>query len=137
MHLKLLSNPPGTSFARMPAPQTFLGWSGLAAASSLADVAHVSGGPAGVADTIELDPEVAMGLGWGEGAVLEIGTMHGVGKARSVSVTPVSADDWEVIVSRAGRPAVLIDRVLRHTRTHRKSTRVTSRRTSCPSYARP
>ena len=45
-----------------------MGWSGLAAASSLA------GGLAGIGredavETVEVDPEVAMSLGWAEGTI--------------------------------------------------------------------
>jgi peroxin-1 len=47
-------------------PKTaYLGWSGLAAASSLAGIgAGVEG------ETVEVDPEVAMGLGWPEGTIV-------------------------------------------------------------------
>lgn len=45
------------------AQAAYLGWSGLASASSLA-----SG--VGGEETVEVDPEVGMGLGWGEGMVV-------------------------------------------------------------------
>jgi hypothetical protein len=41
----------------------YLGWSGLASASSL------SGGMGGE-ETLEIDPEVAMSLGWNEGMLV-------------------------------------------------------------------
>jgi len=41
----------------------YLGWSGLAASSSL--TAGVGG-----EETLEIDPEVAMGLGWNEGMLV-------------------------------------------------------------------
>ena len=76
-------------------------------------------------ETLEIDPEVAMSLGWNDGALVrplvlyalhplcnsvslvrvlintkvEIGLIHNPTKARSVSVTPVSEDDWEILVS--------------------------------------
>ena len=43
----------------------YLGWSGLASASSLA-------GGMGGEETIELDPEVAMSLGWNEGMLVSL-----------------------------------------------------------------
>lgn len=46
-----------------PPKTAYLGWSGLAAASSLAGIG-------GQVETIEVDPEVAMGLGWGEGTLV-------------------------------------------------------------------
>ena len=42
-----------------------LGWSGLAASSSL--TAGVGG-----EETLEIDPEVAMGLGWNEGMLVSL-----------------------------------------------------------------
>ncbi|CAD6586363.1 MAG: Peroxisome biosynthesis protein pex1 [Tremellales sp. Tagirdzhanova-0007] len=56
-----------SSSSKRPQP-AFMGWSGLAAASSLA------GGLAGIGredavETVEVDPEVAMSLGWAEGTI--------------------------------------------------------------------
>jgi peroxin-1 len=47
-----------------------LGWSGLAAASSLAGFASAGLGGADALETVEMDPEVGMGLGWAEGTVV-------------------------------------------------------------------
>jgi hypothetical protein len=41
----------------------YLGWSGLAASSSLT-------GGVGGEETVEVDPEVAMSLGWNEGMIV-------------------------------------------------------------------
>lgn len=78
----------------------------MAAASSLSGI----GGSQ--LETIEVDPEVALNYGWAEGTIvsyfgrasqltpqLEISLIHNPTKARSVSVTPLSADDWEILVS--------------------------------------
>jgi len=59
LHLEPLT--PSSSRA-VPA---YLGWSGLASASSLA-------GGMGGEETIELDPEVAMSLGWNEGMLVSL-----------------------------------------------------------------
>ncbi|KAJ9118613.1 hypothetical protein QFC22_003833 [Naganishia vaughanmartiniae] len=78
------------------ATQAFLGWSGLASASSLEMYGNAQNGK-GSTETIEMDPEVAAQLGWAEGDLVEIGLLPAASKARSVSVTPMTADDWEVL----------------------------------------
>lgn len=50
-------------------------------------------------ETVEMDPEVARGLGWEEGDLVEVGVVRQAIKGRSVSVTPATSDDWEVLVS--------------------------------------
>jgi peroxin-1 len=50
-------------------------------------------------ETIEMDPEVASGLGWREGDMVEVGIVRQAARGRSVSVTPATSDDWEVLVS--------------------------------------
>jgi peroxin-1 len=77
------------------ATQVSLGWSGLASASSL----EMYGSAGGKVETIEMDPEVASGLGWREGDMVEVGIVRQAARGRSVSVTPATSDDWEVLVS--------------------------------------
>ena len=61
-------NPLATASSSRQTPKpAYLGWSGLAAASSLAEVGTVS---AGGLETVEVDPEVAMSLGWVEGSMV-------------------------------------------------------------------
>ncbi|BEI91794.1 uncharacterized protein CcaverHIS019_0406140 [Cutaneotrichosporon cavernicola] len=85
---------PASSSRRAP-QVAYLGWSGLAAASSLSGI----GGSQ--LETIEVDPEVALNYGWAEGTILEISIIHNPTKARSVSVTPLSTDDWEILEQNA------------------------------------
>lgn len=81
------------------ASQVSLGWSGLASASSL----EMYGSGQAQVETVEMDPEVASGLGWKEGDLVEVGVVRQATKGRSVSVTPATSDDWEVLVS-PGKP---------------------------------
>ena len=100
--------PLASSSSRHSSRSAYLGWSGLAAASSLAGI-----GGGMEAETVEMDPEVAMGLHWAEGTIVcalqrtfsvrltsqvEISIIHSPVKAKSVSVTPLSSDDWEILV---------------------------------------
>lgn len=57
------------------------------------------GSAGGKVETIEMDPEVASGLGWREGDMVEVGIVRQAVRGRSVSVTPATSDDWEVLVS--------------------------------------
>lgn len=91
LHLSPLITP----HTSRPPQSAYLGWSGLAAASSL------PGGLSGDVETLEIDPEVALGLGWAEGTVVEISIIHNPVKARNVTVTPVSSDDWEILEQHA------------------------------------
>ncbi|KAI9631847.1 putative peroxisome biosynthesis protein PAS1 [Dioszegia hungarica] len=92
LHLTPLISPSSSS---RPARAAYLGWSGLAAASSLASI----GG--GEAETVEVDPEVAIALGWAEGTIVEISIIHNPVRAKSVSVTPLTSDDWEILEQHA------------------------------------
>ncbi|KAK4686120.1 peroxin-1, partial [Tremellales sp. Uapishka_1] len=83
------------STSRSPPQAAYLGWSGLAAASSLA------GFGGGDGETVEIDPEVALGLGWPEGTIVEISVIHQPVKAKSVTVTPLTSDDWEILEQHA------------------------------------
>ncbi|WWC95916.1 hypothetical protein V866_002783 [Kwoniella sp. B9012] len=92
IHLSPLSSSSSSS-SRRPLP-AYLGWSGLAAASSLSQAGD------GL-ESIEVDPEVAMSLGWPEGTLVELSIIHNPTRAKSVSVTPLSSDDWEILEQHA------------------------------------
>ncbi|WWC88849.1 uncharacterized protein L201_003764 [Kwoniella dendrophila CBS 6074] len=91
LHLSPLS--PSSSSSRQP-KSAYLGWSGLAASSSLSQAGE------GL-ESVELDPEVAMSLGWPEGTLVEISIIHNPTRAKSVSVTPITSDDWEILEQHA------------------------------------
>lgn len=104
IHLTFLSTPgsgrpsSSSSSSSAPARSTDIGWSGLASASSLSGFASSSSGNASSsADTIELDPDVCFSLGWPEGSLVELGLNHKPRKATSISITPESSDDWEIL----------------------------------------
>ncbi|ORY27869.1 P-loop containing nucleoside triphosphate hydrolase protein [Naematelia encephala] len=99
LHLSPLVSP--SSSSSRPPQAAYLGWSGLAAASSLAGVGLVGSSRGEGLETVEVDPEVAMGLGWAEGTVLDISVIHNPIKAKSVSVTPLTSDDWEILEQHA------------------------------------
>lgn len=44
---------------------------------------------------------MALGLGWAEGTLVEISIIHNPVRARNVTVTPVSSDDWEILEQHA------------------------------------
>ncbi|ORX40268.1 P-loop containing nucleoside triphosphate hydrolase protein [Kockovaella imperatae] len=104
LHLSPIASSSSSSGRR---PQEgYLGWSGLASASSLssglAGIGNAgAGGREGSIGTIEVDPEVAMDLGWAEGTTVEISIINRPTKAKSVSVTPLSSDDWEILEEHA------------------------------------
>jgi peroxin-1 len=77
-----------------------------AASSELGDVGF---------ETVEIDPQYAQGLGFSQGDIVrissippsnslltsfkvEIGLLHDLPFAKSVSSEPLTADDWEIIV---------------------------------------
>ncbi|WVR06200.1 hypothetical protein IAU60_003230 [Kwoniella sp. DSM 27419] len=91
LHIQPLNT--SSSSSRQPRA-AYLGWSGLAAASSLAQAG-------GGAESVELDPEVALGLGWVEGSLVEISIIHNPQRGTSVSVTPLTSDDWEILEQHA------------------------------------
>ncbi|WVQ65961.1 uncharacterized protein L199_004139 [Kwoniella botswanensis] len=92
IHLSPLSSSSSSS-SRQP-KSAYLGWSGLAAASSLSQAGD------GL-ESIEVDPEVAMSLGWPESTLVEISIIHNPTRANSVSVSPLSSDDWEILEQHA------------------------------------
>ncbi|KAI0070853.1 AAA-domain-containing protein [Panus rudis PR-1116 ss-1] len=78
--------------------EAYVGWTGMASASSLAHFssANGNGGDKGL-ETVEIDPQFAGGLAFAEGDVVEIGLLHDLGYANSVATEPLTPDDWEII----------------------------------------
>jgi peroxin-1 len=76
----------------------YVGWSGLASASSLAHF-NSSNANASTIETIEIDPQYANALGFTQGDVVEIGLVYDLPVATTIGAEPVSSDDWEIIVS--------------------------------------
>ncbi|KAG7449775.1 AAA-domain-containing protein [Guyanagaster necrorhizus] len=74
--------------------EAYVGWTGMASASSLASINSVNGDSLG---TIEIDPQYAQALGFLQGDLVEIGLLHDLPYAKSVGTEPVTADDWEII----------------------------------------
>ncbi|KJE00988.1 peroxin-1 [Cryptococcus gattii NT-10] len=89
LHLSPVLSLSSSSSSRQP-KTAYLGWSGLNAAANVSQVGD------GV-ESVEVDPEVAMSLGWSEGILVEIALIHNPVIAKSVSVTPMSPDDWEIL----------------------------------------
>ncbi|KAL1723778.1 P-loop containing nucleoside triphosphate hydrolase protein [Schizophyllum commune] len=80
--------------------EAFVGWTGMASASSLA---HFNAGSSSSSfETIEIDPQFAQDLGLVQGSLVEIGLLHDLPFAKSVGTEPVSSDDWEIIELHAG-----------------------------------
>ncbi|KAJ7287329.1 P-loop containing nucleoside triphosphate hydrolase protein [Mycena rebaudengoi] len=75
--------------------EVYVGWTGMASASSLAQF-NSSSGEKGV-ETIEIDPQYAFGLGLKQGDLVEIGLVHDLPLATSVGTEPLTSDDWEII----------------------------------------
>lgn len=74
--------------------EAYVGWTGMASASSLANINSVDGDSLG---TVEIDPQYAQALGFLQGDLVEIGLLHDLPYAKSVGTEPVTADDWEII----------------------------------------
>ena len=88
----------------------------MASASSLAHFTSASSAEKGV-ETLEIDPQFAQGLGFSIGDIVrtivdspilgikrslfkvEIGLLHDLGRAKSIGTEPLTADDWEILVS--------------------------------------
>jgi peroxin-1 len=81
-----------------PSTPVYVGWTGLASASSLARFSTHHGNSASM-ETIEIDPQYAPALGFSQGDVVEIGLIYDLPIAKTVSTEPIGPDDWEVIVS--------------------------------------
>ncbi|OJT04218.1 Peroxisome biosynthesis protein PAS1 [Trametes pubescens] len=94
VHLTLVSGSGAPKNAQKR--EVYVGWTGMASASSLA---HFNSGEAGDRglETVEIDPQYAEGLGLALGDVVEIGLLHDLGYAKSVSTEPATSDDWEIL----------------------------------------
>ncbi|KAF9482195.1 AAA-domain-containing protein [Pholiota conissans] len=94
VHLLLVPNPGLKSTSERV--EAYVGWTGMASASSLA---HFNAGQAsdGGFETIEIDPQYAQGLGLSQGDLVEIGLLHDLPPAKSVGTEPLTSDDWEII----------------------------------------
>lgn len=93
VHLTLVAASKNDSNAKTEA---YVGWTGMASASSLAHFNSSDSGERGL-ETIEIDPQYAQGLGLALGDVVEIGLLHDLPSAQSVATEPLSSDDWEII----------------------------------------
>lgn len=77
----------------------------MASASSLAQLhSQTSSSRAGAdrsasLETVEIDPQLAAALGFAQGDVVEIGLLHDLPVAKSIATEPLTADDWEILVS--------------------------------------
>ncbi|TFK74567.1 AAA-domain-containing protein [Pluteus cervinus] len=76
--------------------EAYVGWTGMASASSLAHFNFSSSEERGL-ETIEIDPQYGQGLGFEEGDIVEIGLLHDLRIANSVGTEPLTTDDWEII----------------------------------------
>ncbi|OSD00321.1 AAA-domain-containing protein [Trametes coccinea BRFM310] len=96
VHLTLVSSSRAGGVKDGQKREAYVGWTGMASASSLA---HFNSGDAGDRglETVEIDPQYAEGLGLALGDVVEIGLLHDLGYAKSVATEPVSTDDWEIL----------------------------------------
>ncbi|KAJ3508041.1 hypothetical protein NLJ89_g5972 [Agrocybe chaxingu] len=94
IHLSLV--PDGQSRPTQGRVEAYVGWTGMASASSLA---HFNAGQSseGGFETIEIDPQYAQGLGLAQGDIVEIGLLHDLPHAKSVGTEPLTSDDWEII----------------------------------------
>ena len=73
----------------------------MASASSLAQLqSQTTRGKdsSGSLETVEIDPQFASALGFQQGDVVEIGLLHDLSIAQSLSTEPLTADDWEILV---------------------------------------
>ncbi|KAJ7690688.1 P-loop containing nucleoside triphosphate hydrolase protein [Mycena rosella] len=76
--------------------EVYVGWTGMASASSLAQFNAPDSGEKGL-ETIEIDPQYALGLGLKQNDLVEIGLVHDLPTATSVATEPLTPDDWEII----------------------------------------
>ncbi|GAA5917117.1 hypothetical protein JCM5296_001201 [Sporobolomyces johnsonii] len=79
----------------------FAGWTGLPA--SVASVSAHARGAAAAQDRVEMDPQFAamLNIGLTEGMTVSIELLRDLPSASSVNVTPLSADDWEILETNA------------------------------------
>ncbi|GAA5844698.1 hypothetical protein JCM11251_007352 [Rhodosporidiobolus azoricus] len=78
-----------------------LGWTGLP--SSLAPVSIQARGNPAPQDRVEVDPQFVqmLNLGLKEGMTVDIELLRELPSATTVNVTPLSADDWEILETNA------------------------------------
>ncbi|KAA1470710.1 AAA-domain-containing protein [Dentipellis sp. KUC8613] len=72
----------------------YVGWTGMLASSS---IAHFNAGSDTSLETVEIDPQYGQALGLSEGDLVEIGLLHDLPFAKSVSTEPATPDDWEIL----------------------------------------
>ncbi|KAF8515366.1 AAA-domain-containing protein [Hysterangium stoloniferum] len=84
---------------KQPVISAYVGWTGLVSSSSFA---QWQSGSDEALETVEIDPQLASSLGFAEGSTLEIGLLHDLPVAKSVSTEPLSSDDWEILELHAG-----------------------------------
>ncbi|KAL7278137.1 hypothetical protein ACG7TL_008108 [Trametes sanguinea] len=96
VHLTLVSSSRAGGVKDGQKREAYVGWTGMASASSLAHFNFGDAGDRGL-ETVEIDPQYAEGLGLALGDVVEIGLLHDLGYAKSVATEPVSTDDWEIL----------------------------------------
>ncbi|KAI6030533.1 hypothetical protein F5J12DRAFT_801135 [Pisolithus orientalis] len=73
--------------------EAYVGWTGMPSASSLA---HFNSTDSAL-ETVEIDPQFATSLGFNQGDVVEIGLLHDLQYASSVSTEPITPDDWDIV----------------------------------------
>ncbi|KAJ3994136.1 P-loop containing nucleoside triphosphate hydrolase protein [Lentinula boryana] len=76
--------------------EAYVGWTGMASASSLAQF-NVSEPTEKGLETVEIDPQYSQSLGLAQGDIVEIGLLHDMAFAKSVATEPLTSDDWEII----------------------------------------
>lgn len=96
VHLTLVSAQKQAGRVGTEKIDAYVGWTGMASASSLAHFNSTDASDRGL-ETIEIDPQYAEALGFALGDVVEIGLLHDLGYAQSVAAEPVTPDDWEII----------------------------------------
>lgn len=113
MHLTLVSE--DSKKSKEERVEVYVGWTGMASASSLAQFNAGQNGERGF-ETIEIDPQYAQSLGLNLNDIVcsissnqqctrliyhkvEIGLLHDVPPAKFVGTEPVTSDDWEIIVT--------------------------------------
>ncbi|EEB98281.1 hypothetical protein MPER_02239, partial [Moniliophthora perniciosa FA553] len=84
------------SSSKSPRIEAYVGWTGMASASSLTQFNSTGPGEKGL-ETVEIDPQYAQGLGFSQGDTVEIGLMYDMRVAKSVGTEPLTSDDWEII----------------------------------------
>ncbi|TFY82022.1 hypothetical protein EWM64_g1986 [Hericium alpestre] len=68
----------------------------MVSASSIAHFNSAASADASL-ETVEIDPQYAQALGFAKGDVVEIGLLHDLPFAKSVTTEPATPDDWEIL----------------------------------------